>query len=240
MLKSILFSITILCFISTSGQSKKSLELSLVSRYDRHANYVTNYAGRAYNDTMRLSGFSNGINIQLRKPLSPSLSLNLGVGYYRLGINKIKSNLPFGFPGVRTGRSIINEDDDSTNLGYSTSKYHYNNIAFALGASKLFLLKDKIKLDIGAEGVGYYSFSQGYKLMNEYNYSTTNAKPLEFGINATIGVFIEYDKFYIRPALILPIYQNLKGDRVFYEDKNMNISKWFSGVGLTLRLGKYI
>jgi len=240
MLKTILFSATIFCSISTSGQTKKSLELSLISRYDRHANYITNYAGRAYNDTMRLSGFSSGLSIQFRKPFSPSYSIYFGVGYYRLGINKIKSNLPFGFPGVRTGRSIINEDDDSTNLGYSTLKYHYNNAAFTLGISKLFLFKNKIKLDIGAEGVGYYSFSQGYKLMNGYKYSTTNAKPLEFGINATIGVFKEYDKFYIRPALILPIYQNLKGDRVFYEDKNMNIGKWFNGVGLTLRLGKYI
>ncbi|MBO9684717.1 MAG: hypothetical protein J7502_18955, partial [Flavisolibacter sp.] len=79
-----------------------------------------------------------------------------------------------------------------------------------------------------------------YKLMNDYHYTTTNAKPLEFGVNATIGLLKEYDKFYIRPALLVPIYQNLKGDRVFYEDRNMNISKWFSGMGLTLRIGKYI
>lgn len=240
MLKSILLPLIIFCCISASGQIKKSFELSLMSRYDRHANYVTNFAGRSYNDTMQLSGLSSGISIQLRKPLSPSYSIYLGVGYYRLGIDKIKSNMPFGFPGVRTGRTISNEDDDSTRLGYSTSKYYYNNVAFTLGMSKLFSLKNRIKLDIGAEGVGYYSFSQGYKLTNGYNYSTTNAKPLEFGINGTIGVLKEYNKFYIRPALILPIYQNLKGDKVFYEDKNMNIAKWFSGVGLTLRLGKYI
>jgi hypothetical protein len=118
--------------------------------------------------------------------------------------------------------------------------YHYNNVSFTLGLSKLILLKNELKLDIGAEGVGYYNYSQGYKLMNEYHYSTTHAKPLEFGINATIGLRKEHDKFYIRPALLIPIYQNLKGDRAFSEDRNMNISKWFNGMGLTFLIGKYL
>ncbi len=240
MLKIILLPVTVICFITASGQSKKSFELSLVGRYDQHADYVTNFAGRVYNDTMKLFGLSSGVNIQFRKPLSPTYSVYLGVGYYRLGVNKIRSTMPFGMPGVSTGRSIHNEDDDSTKLGYSTSKYHYNNVAFTFGMSKLVLLKKELKLDIGAEGVGYYNFSQGYKLMNEYHYLTTHAKPLEFGINATIGLLKEYDKFYIRPALLIPIYQNLKGDKGFSEDRNMNISKWFNGIGLTLRIGKYI
>jgi hypothetical protein len=238
--KIILLLLTFLCYISAIGQSKKAFELSSVSRYDRHADYVTNFAGRAYNDTMKLFGFSNGVNIQFRKPLSPTYSMYFGVGYYRLGVNKIRSNMPFNAPGVSTSRSIHNEDDDTTKLGYGTSKYHYNNLAFTFGMSKLVLLKKGLKLDIGAEGVGYYSFSQGYKLMNGYHYTTTNGKPLEFGVNATIGLLKEYDKFYIRPALLIPIYQNLKGDRVFYEDKNMNISKWFNGLGLTFRVGKYL
>lgn len=240
MFKIILMSVTTLCCVTVIGQSKKSIELSLIGKYDRHANYVTNFAGRAYNDKMKLSGISHGVNIQYRKTITPGYSIYLGVGYYRLGINNIKSTMPFGLPGIRTGRSINNEDDDSTKIGYSTSKYQYNNMAFTFGMSKQILLKNELKLEIGAEGVGYYSFSQSYKLMNGYHYSTTNPKPLEFGINATIGLLKEFNKFYVRPAFLIPIYQHLKGDKAFDENSKTNIPKWFNGIGLTLQFGKYI
>jgi len=53
------------------------------------------------------------------------------------------------------------------------------------------------------------------------------------------GILKEYKKFYIRPSIIVPIFQNIKGDIVFYEDPKMNISNWFSGIGLSLKFGKY-
>ena len=236
----ILLPLLIIYCISASGQIRNALELSLVSRYDKHANYVTNFAGRAYNDTMKLFGLSKGVSVQFRKSLSPTYSIYFGAGYYRLGVDKIRNSMPFGIPGVSTGRSLNNVDDDSTRLGYSTSKYHYNNLSFMVGLSKLFRLNKHIHLDVGAEVIGYHTFSQRYKLMNGYHYKTTNARPLEFGINATVGLLKEFDKFYIRPALLLPVYQRLRGDRVFYEDKEMNISKWFNGAGLTVRIGKLI
>ena len=240
MLKTTLLSLTILVFIDAFGQSKKSIEISIVGRYDRHADYVSNFAGRVYNDTNKLYGISYGFNIGYRRQVSKTISAYLGFGYFKLGIDKIKGSMPFNILGVRTGRSINNEDDDSTKLGYSTSKYHYNNLAFTVGLSKSIFLKDNLKFEVGVEGIGYYNFSQGYKLMNKYHYSTNNSKPIEFGVNASIGFFKEHNKFYFRPALLIPIYQNLKGDKVFFEDRNMNISKWFNGFGLTVRVGKYL
>ena len=176
----------------------------------------------------------------VRQKVSKSVSVSLGVGYYRLGIDKIQGSMPFNLPGIRTSRNI-DYDDAMNNLLYSTSKYHYNNLAVTIGISKTVLLRQKIYFDFGAEGIGYSSFSQRYRLFDgKQKYSTSNSKPLEFGANATFGVLREYKKFYIRPAMIIPIYQNLKGDKVFYEERNMNISKWFNGIGLTLRIGKYI
>ena len=235
-----LFSLSLLFSLSSVGQVKRSVEVSITGRYDQHADYVSNFAGRVYNDTNRLYGISYGFNIGYRQQVSKTISAYLGLGYYKLGIDKIKGSMPFNSPGERTGRNISNEDDDSTNLGYSTSKYHYNNLAFTVGLSKVVSLKDNLKFEIGIEGVGYYSFSQQYELMNKYHYSTHNTKPLEFGINATIGPLKEYNKFYFRPSLLIPIYQNLRGDKVFYEDRSMTISKWFNGLGLTLRVGKYL
>lgn len=235
-----LLSLSILFFAAASGQSKKSIEFALIGRYDKHADYVSNFAGRAYNDTNKLYGTSYGANITYRQKITENVSASLGVGYYRLRVDKIKGSMPFNMPGTRTARSI-DYDDGTTNLLYSTSKYHYNNLAVTLGLNKTIPLKERLSLDIGAEGIAYYSLSQRYRLFDGPNhYSTNNTKPLEFGANATLGILKEYKKFYISPALLVPIYQNLKGDKVFYEDRNMSISKWFNGIGLTLRIGKYI
>ena len=158
MLKAILVSLAILSYIPASGQSKKSFEFSVLGRYDQ-ANYVTRFGARSFNDTLKLYGMSYGATISYRQKIYKDISASIGIGYYRLGIDKIK-------------------------------------------------------------GIGYYSVSQHYYLRSK-SYSTNNRKPLEFGANITLGVLKKYKKFYIRPALIIPVYQNLKGDEVFYEDKSI-------------------
>jgi hypothetical protein len=240
MLKANLLFLSILIFISAIGQNKRSIEFSFIGKYDRHADYVSNFAGRVYNDTNKLYGKSFGANIIYRQNLTKTVSVFLGVGYYRLGIDRIKGSTPFNIPGGRTNRSI-DYFDGISNLLYATSKYHYNNLAVTAGLSKTSLLKNNFYLDFSIEGISYYTFSQRYQLLNGRRYySTNNTKPLEFGVNATFGILKEYKKIYIRPSLLIPIYQNLKGDKVFYERRDMNISKWFNGIGVTFRIGKYI
>jgi hypothetical protein len=237
--KVLFFLLAILVVGSAVGQSKKSIEFSVIGRYDRHANYVSNFAGRAYNDTNKLYGTSYGANITYRKNINHNFSVSMGIGYYRLNVDRIKGSMPFNSPGTRTSRSI-DYDDGSTNLLYSTSKYRYNNLVVTAAVNKMVPVTDRWFLDLGAEAIGYYSLSQSYQLFDGPDrYTTHNAKPFEFGANLTLGFLKEYDLFYFRPALMLPVYQHLKGDRVFYENRNMNISKWFNGAGLILRIGKY-
>jgi hypothetical protein len=232
--------LTLYCFSTTFGQTRKSIEISLLGRYDRHGNYVSNFAGRVYNDTNKIYGFSYGINGIYRHKISKSYTVSFGVGYYKLKVDKIKGNLPFNIPGTRTGRNI-NYDDGFTNLLYGTEQYHYNNLAITIGLDKIFVTKNNLKFDIGAEVIGYKTISQKYRLgRGSQFYRTKNGKPLEFGANLTAGIIKEFKKIYLQPSLIIPVYQNLKGDKVFYEDPDMNISKWFNGIGLCLKVGKYL
>jgi hypothetical protein len=226
---------------SSFGQPKTSIEISLVDRYDKHADYISNFAGRAYNDTNRLYGFSHGISGIFRKNITKSNCLYLGIGYYQLTIDKIRGPMPFNIPGTRTARNINYRDPGGTDLLYSTTQYRYNDIAFTLGFDKEIQLKNHFKFDIAAEAIGYKTFSQKYRIgYSSKYYITHNNKPLEFGININAGIVKEYRSFYLRPSIIIPIYQNLKGDKVFYEDPKMNIPKWFNGFGLSLKIGKYI
>src|SRR5687767_14407305 len=112
--------------IIASGQNRIAIELSLLTRYDQHANYVSNFAGRVYNDTNKLYGTSYGINALYRQYITRSYSVYFGVDYYRLAIDKIRGPIPFGIPGTRTARNIDYEDS-ITNLLYSTSQYYYND-----------------------------------------------------------------------------------------------------------------
>jgi hypothetical protein len=240
MLKTILFSAAVLSGLVATGQSRKAIELSLIGRYDRHADYASNFGGRAYNDTNKLYGLSYGASLAYRQPVSKSISVAAGIGYYRLSIDKIKGSMPFNSPGTRTGRNI-DYDDGTTNLLYSTSKYHYNNLSITVDLNKSVPLTDRLILDFGAEGIVYVALSQHYRLFEGPGfYHTTNSKPWECGANLTLGILKAYKRFYFRPALLVPVFQNLKGDKVFFEDRNMNISKWFNGIGLTFRAGIYM
>ena len=42
------------------------------------------------------------------------------------------------------------------------------------------------------------------------------------------------DKFYISPKIIIPVYQQLRGDQVFGEANKLKMVKWFHGIGLSL------
>lgn len=236
-LKAVLFTFFI---CSTSfGQTKKSLEVSFIGRHDRHANYVSNFAGRSYNDTNKLYGTSYGVNGVFRRRITKTYSVYVGIGFYQLRVDKIRGPIPFNIPGTRTARNI-DYDDGMTNLLYSTSQYHYNNLAITIGFDKEFLTKRKIKFDIAGEIIGYKTLSQKYRLMNgSKHYMSHNNKPFELGVNINPGFIKEYRKFYLRPSLIIPVYQNLKGDKVFYENPKMNISKWFNGIGISLKIGKH-
>lgn len=221
------------------GQKTKSFELSLIGRQDLHGDYVSNFAGRAYNDTQKISGLNYGINVLFRKKIYETYAVSIGLGYYRLKIDKIKGSMPFGLPGVRTVRSINYVADGIPDIGYGTSNYFYNNFAITIGLDKSIHVNENFTINISPEIIAYHSFSQNYELYQEKHWKTNNNKPLEFGMNLNLGILKEYKNFYLRPSIIVPIFQNIKGDIVFYEDPKMNISKWFSGVGLSFKLGKY-
>lgn len=220
------------------AQTNKSLEISFIGRQDRQ-DYISNFAGRVYNDTNRLYGISYGVNGIFRQQITKSYSFYIGMGFYQLRIDKIRGSMPFNIPGIRTSRNI-NYSDSFTDLLYSTSQYHYNDLAITIGLDKELLIMGNIKFDIAGEVIGYKTLSQKYRIgFGSKYYITHNEKPLEVGINLNLGVIKEYRNFYLRPSLIIPVFQNLKGDKVFYEDKSMNIPKWFNGIGLSLKIGKH-
>lgn len=217
-----------------------SIGIDVVTRYDRHAYYETNYAGRVYNEKYKLWGTSYGINVFYKKQLIQTFGFRVAAGYYRLGIDRMEGTLPFNIPGISTARNI-NYSDGATNLLYSTSKYHYNNVNLTLGLYKQFEIDTRTSLELEADFVGYYSIAQKYLLFDGPDiYKTRNKRSGEYGINLNIGLIRTFGQCYLEPALVIPIYQRLSGDRVFYEDPEKKIEKRFHGIGLAFTVGRFL
>ena len=235
------FFVTLFCLSTVAlAQKRISVELSLYSRYDIHADYVTRYGDRSYTDTIVLSGTSVGIRGSLLLPAGKRFKLKLGAGYNRLGINEIERKSPWG-PNV-PDRTIDYTHPTGIQPLFHTDNYHYDNIDLSAGIFYLHQLKNDLVITAGAEYNYYHTFSQRYRITYDNSkYTTTDSRPLGFGVNAQLGILtkLKTKKYYIHPAILIPVYQELNGDKVFLEDKHIRMKKELSGVGISVSFGKY-
>jgi hypothetical protein len=122
---------------------------------------------------------------------------------------------------------------------YGTPAYYYNTLSFSLSVEKSFLLSKNIFLDVGAAVTRYYTFSQGYQVPRKETFSTRNNRWLGTGASVSLGLSQQFNSLYVKPALIIPVYQQIKSDEVFLEDPKLRLTQWFGGAGLAITVGKY-
>jgi hypothetical protein len=82
------------------------------------------------------------------------------------------------------------------------------------------------------------TFSQHYNAEN--GYTTTNNKRLGYLFDYRIGVQRDFKKHYLATKFILPLYKQWRQDKVFLENPNSKLEKWFGGYGLALTVGRYL
>ena len=131
MCKLLLLTATLLLSIVVYGQRNSSVELELVGRYDKHANYTTRFGDRSYTNDTKLWGKCFGVNVNFVPSLHKHLNGKVGIGYYSLGIDKIRQTTPFNF--IATGRNINYRHPSGILPLFGTKKYHYDNLSFTLG-----------------------------------------------------------------------------------------------------------
>lgn len=236
------FSAVIMLFSTVLlAQNTKRIEFDLQLRYDKHADYTTRFFGRSFTDDIKLWGKSFGLNFNYFHPIHKRIFLKAGVGYYRLAIDKIRANSRFNI--IATGRNIDYNHPLGISLLFSTKKYYYNNVNLAVGLGYNKPLHKKMNFVADTDFTYYYTFSQLYQInYDNIRYKTSNGKTLGISVNTSLGVSYKFnnDKSYISPRLVIPIYQQLSGDKVFGEDSNIKMTKWFNGIGLSIAIGKYL
>lgn len=221
------------------GQNKVSLELSTYSRYDQHADYTSRYGDRSYTNAMQLWGLSYGLSMSCLLPINQWFKLKAGAAYYQLGIDKVRSSSPWG-EDIPT-RTIDYNHPTGIQPLFNTDQYHYNNLVGSLGLSYEHPLNEKIALNLGLDYNYYYTFSQRYQITYDNAvFKTQNTRPLGFGVSTYAGLLKQIKQnYYANSGLLIPIYQQLKGDRTFREEDSLTLHKWFKGIGLFITVGKY-
>lgn len=226
--------------IAFEGVGQKSLEVSLLSRFDQHGEYTSRYFNNAATSNITLSGLSYGLNVSYLQPVLQKLKVQVGVGYYRLGINNITASNQWGTPPART---IDYRHPAGIEPLFSTDKYHYNNLNLLGGILFATKFHKSVSLTLGADMNIRYSYSQQYHLnYDDIKYRASNGKSCGFGVNSYVGFLkpIRNNQYYINPKIILSLVQRIKGDKAFGEDESLKINRNFSGYGLAIAVGKYL
>jgi hypothetical protein len=222
------------------GQKMNRLELECHGRYDKHADYTTRFFDRSYTNDTKLSGKSFGFNINYLHQVYKYFDAKIGIGYFNLGIDKIRQTTPYNI--IANGRTINYHHPSGIYPLFGTKKYHYDNFNITFGFAYKKPTIKALNLIIGADLYYLYTFSQFYRISyDNIRYRTNNGKTLGFGATTYFGFLHNFnsDKYYISPKLVVPIYQQLRGDQVFGEAEGLKMQKWLNGVGLSVSIGKY-
>jgi hypothetical protein len=91
-------------------------------------------------DTIQLYGNSFGIGLNFKQNIVKSLNLYAGVGFYRLGVDKLNTTQR-PFSGISHYRPIDYSDGTTRRL-YGTPQYHYQNIKYTIGVERIFQVKN--------------------------------------------------------------------------------------------------
>lgn len=232
--------VTLLLSSILYGQKNQSIELDLIGRYDKHANYTTRFGDRSYTNDTKLWGKSLGFDINYTRSLYKHVNAKFCIGYYNLGIDKIRQKTPFNI--IAKGRNINYRHPSGILPLFATNKYHYDNLHFTLGLVYERPIAKKFNFIVAGDFNYLFSFPQLYHITyDNIRYRTNNGRTLGFAANSYLGILkkFNYNKNYISPKIIIPVYQQLRGDQSFGEDESVKMNKWFNGVGLSLAIDKY-
>lgn len=227
-----------LMFVSClSFGQKGALELRPYYRMDWYPKFSYVIDDRSSTDEVKMRGSSFGIGLAYKLPVSKTLAIKPGIGYYKYTFNHIERT------NTLTGKS------EARNINYispllipfQTDKYWYNTLTASIGLEKSLPMTNSCEALIGLDLQNYYTISQRYHLTNnpEGSKDKKRTESRYFGASALLNFSIvkHYNKFGIGPTLMLPIFDIWKTDAVFPEETSSGTrNKVLRGAGIGVSL----
>lgn len=232
-------SFSILSNFAQSQAQVRQIELTPFIRIDKYPQFSYVLGGRASTDYVNIRGTSFGLSLAYKIPITKSVLLKPGIGYYKYSFNNIKKvNTLFGKSNVRNINFV-----SPLYIPFFTNKYSYNTISANIGVEKIFNYKSSVQIVTGLNLNNYYVVSAYYHLSynegsQDYRKKIKRYFGSSFSLNA--GILKKYKKFSIGPSLMLPVFDTWKKDDTFPEEANSDSrSKWFNGIGLGISCNYY-
>jgi hypothetical protein len=207
-------------------------------RREKQGDYVTQFGTVSYQNALKLCGTSIGFDLGFKEILKNGWFIKPSIGYYRFTVDKITNNRIPARPNDPTEYRPIDYRPDSTLMGYSTSRYFYNNLALVFTGGKTFYLNKNFWLTTDLAFSYLTTFSQHYEVGK--GYTTSNNKSLGYLFDYRVGVQREFEDLFFKINFILPVYKEWKQDKVFLEEPNSKVETWLGGYGFGVTIGKYL
>lgn len=226
-------SFSILSNFAQSQEQVRQIEFTPFVRIDKFPQFLYIWGGRPSTDYVSIKGTSFGLSLAYKIPITKSVLLKPGIGFYKYLFDNIKKvNTLFGKSNARH----IGFVSPLCILFYS-NKYSYNTISANIGVEKIFNYKSTIQVVTGLNLNNYYVVSEYYHLsynpIGSQDYRKKIKRYFGSSFNLNAGILKKYKKVSIGPSLMLPVFDTWKKDDTFPEEANSGSrSKWFNGIGL--------
>jgi len=226
-------SFSILSNFTQSQIQVRQIEITPFVRIDKFPQFSYVLGGRPSTDYVNIKGTSFGLNLAYKIPITKSVLLKPGIGFYKYSFDNIKKeNTLFGKSNVRNINFV-----SPLYIPFFTNKYSYNTISANIGVEKIFNYKSSVQIVTGLNLNNYYVVSEYYHLSYNSIGSQDYRKKIKryFGssFNLNAGIVKKYKKVSIGPFFMLPVFDTWKKDYTFPEEANSGSrSKWLNGIGL--------
>ncbi|HET7118396.1 MAG TPA: hypothetical protein VFI29_18005 [Hanamia sp.] len=221
---------------SQISKSKSFLELSFHVRNEIQGHFISQYGTLPYKTDLKLSGTSLGVDLGYKMLFRKGWYIIPSIGYYKFEVDDITNKsipaTPFGTTKYRS----IDYRPDSIPIGYSTKKYHYNNLSLGIALGKEFMLNSKCQFTTDISFNYLLNYSQRYSV-GQAIYSTNTKKDLGYLVTGRLGANRTFKKIYIGANLLIPVYKEISKDKVLFDNPDEKFDKWFGGYGFLLKIG---
>lgn len=244
----IVFPLFLFCLFASAQVKNKVLkpqiEIMPYTQWDSYPKF--SYAINSTNtNTVKIHGISWGVLASYKHPLKNNkLYLKSGLGYYRYSFNHIKAQNRFG----ETDSRVINFPSPLFII-FHTNKYWYNTIIANIGIEKIIPIKNNYTLSGGFNLNNYFSFSQYYRIKEDYPTGPPNNRYMRYekknvggSIYFRLCLIKQVGRLNIGPTIILPILNLWVLDDAFPQDPFISEnpsqykSKWLSACGMGLQV----
>lgn len=233
----LLFPFFMISNFALAQEQTRQLEIFPFIRQDKYPQFSYVLNGRPSTDYVNIKGTSFGVSVYYKIPITKSVLLKAGTGFYEYSFDKInKNNTLFGHADARDIGFI-----SPYYISFYTNGYRYNTITANIGIEKIFKPLRNMEIVTGANLNNYFAFSEYYHL--SYNpgggldYRQNNKGYFGSSFNLNICILKRFQKLRVGPSVIIPVFDLWKMDKIFPEETNFGSrNKWMNGIGLGISI----